>query len=137
MTNTRITDPEILEKRYPCILRQFALRPGTGGTGKFRGGDGVVREIEFLTAVQCSILSERRVHRPYGMAGGGPAETGLNLWLSKDAYTGEDRTVNMGGKGTVAMSAGDRVVVMTPGGGGWGAEEAEGEVGEGVTEAKA
>jgi len=120
MTNTRITDPEILEKRYPCILRRFELRPDTGGRGRFRGGDGVAREIEFLTPVQCSILSERRVHRPYGMEGGEPAETGLNLWLSKDAYTGEDRTVNMGGKGSVAMGAGDRVVIMTPGGGGWG-----------------
>ncbi|OIW31501.1 hypothetical protein CONLIGDRAFT_227419 [Coniochaeta ligniaria NRRL 30616] len=123
MTNTRITDPEILEKRYPCILRKFELRPDTGGHGAFRGGDGVAREIEFLTPVQCSILSERRVHRPYGMEGGKPAQTGLNLWLSKDAYTGEDRTVNMGGKGSVAMTTGDRVVIMTPGGGGWGAPE--------------
>ncbi|KAH8885466.1 hypothetical protein GQ53DRAFT_728938 [Thozetella sp. PMI_491] len=122
MTNTRITDPEILEKRYPCILRRFELRPETGGRGHFRGGDGVAREIEFLTPVQCSILSERRVHRPYGMEGGEAGQTGLNLWLSKDKYTGEDRTVNMGGKGSVAMSTGDRVVIMTPGGGGWGAQ---------------
>ncbi|KAK5261807.1 hypothetical protein LTR40_001550 [Exophiala xenobiotica] len=71
MTNTCITDPEILEKRYPCVLRQFTLRDGSGGVGAKMGGDGVVREIEFLEEVQCSILSERRVHRPYGMEGGG------------------------------------------------------------------
>ncbi|KAH8689335.1 Hydantoinase B/oxoprolinase-domain-containing protein [Talaromyces proteolyticus] len=125
MTNTRITDPEILEKRYPCILRRFELRPGTGGSGRFRGGDGVVREIEFLTPLQCSILSERRVHHPYGMEGGNPGQTGLNLWLSKASVTGDDRTVNIGGKGSVSMGVGDRVVIMTPGGGGWGSPEVE------------
>ncbi|CAG9994318.1 unnamed protein product [Clonostachys byssicola] len=121
MTNTRITDPEILEKRYPCILRRFELRPNTGGEGQYRGGDGVAREIEFLTPVQCSILSERRVHRPYGMEGGEAGATGLNLWLTTDKWTKQDRVVNMGGKGSVKMGAGDRVVIMTPGGGGYGA----------------
>lgn len=124
MTNTRITDPEILEKRYPCILRRFELREGTGGEGRNRGGDGVAREIEFLAPVQCSILSERRVHRPYGLEGGGPGQTGLNLWLTKDKHTGLDRRVNMGGKGSVPMKVGDRVVIMTPGGGGYGSKEA-------------
>ena len=120
MTNTRITDPEILEKRYPCVLHRFELRENTGGAGRNRGGDGVAREIEFLTPVQCSILSERRVHRPYGMAGGEPGQTGLNLWLTKDKYTGLDRRVNLGGKGSAPMKVGDRVVIMTPGGGGYG-----------------
>lgn len=69
MTNTRITDPEILEKRYPIILRTFCLNPGTGGEGKFRGGDGVVRELVFRTAMTLSILSERRVFQPYGLKG--------------------------------------------------------------------
>ncbi|KAI1380423.1 Hydantoinase B/oxoprolinase-domain-containing protein [Hypoxylon crocopeplum] len=123
MTNTRITDPEILEKRYPCVLRRFELRPGTGGDGLYRGGDGVVREIEFLTDVQCSILSERRVHRPYGMDGGGPGATGVNYWMTRDRWTGRERVVNMGGKGSVPMKTGDRVVIMTPGGGGYGREE--------------
>ncbi|KAJ5619477.1 hypothetical protein N7510_003461 [Penicillium lagena] len=123
MTNTRITDPEILEKRYPCVLRRFELREGTGGAGRNQGGDGVAREIEFLTPVQCSILSERRVHRPYGMEGGEPGSTGLNLWLTKDKHTGQDRRVNMGGKGSVPMKTGDRVVIMTPGGGGYGRKE--------------
>lgn len=120
MTNTRITDPEILEKRYPCILRKFQLRQGSGGKGLHKGGEGAIREIEFLTPLQCSILSERRVHRPYGMDGGEPGATGLNLWLCKDSVTGQDRTVNIGGKGSVPMKTGDRVVIMTPGGGGYG-----------------
>ncbi|KAK4934667.1 hypothetical protein LTR10_024131 [Elasticomyces elasticus] len=120
MTNTRITDPEILEKRYPCILRKFQLREGSGGKGLHKGGEGAIREIEFLTPLQCSILSERRVHRPYGMDGGEPGATGLNLWLCKDTVTGQDRTVNIGGKGSVPMKTGDRVVIMTPGGGGYG-----------------
>ena len=75
----------------------------------------MIREIEFLRPVQCSILSERRVHHPYGMDGGEEGGTGLNLWISK-----EGRTVNMGGKGSVAMKTGDRCVIMTPGGGGYG-----------------
>ncbi|KAJ5254058.1 hypothetical protein N7524_011238 [Penicillium chrysogenum] len=123
MTNTRITDPEILEKRYPCVLRRFELRDDTGGAGRNRGGDGVTREIEFLAPVQCSILSERRVHQPYGMEGGGPGSTGLNLWLTADRHTGQERRVNMGGKGSVPMKVGDRVVIMTPGGGGYGSKE--------------
>lgn len=120
MTNTRITDPEILEKRYPALLRQFTLRENSGGKGAHPGGDGVVRDIEFLAPMQCSILSERRVHRPYGLEGGKDAETGLNLWVSRDAGTGEERQVNIGGKNTVSVKTHDRVVIMTAGGGGWG-----------------
>ncbi|KAK7893837.1 hypothetical protein LTR67_006538 [Exophiala xenobiotica] len=123
MTNTCITDPEILEKRYPCVLRQFTLRDGSGGVGAKMGGDGVVREIEFLEEVQCSILSERRVHRPYGMEGGGKGMVGLNLWVTRDEETGEERRVNLGGKNTVKVKRGDRIVVMTPGGGAWGEKE--------------
>ena len=121
MTNTRITDPEILEKRYPTLLRQFSLRTGSGGKGANPGGDGVVREIEFLAPMQCSILSERRVHRPYGLEGGEAAKAGLNLWVSRDEETGEERRVNIGGKNTVAVKTHDRVVIQTAGGGGWGA----------------
>ncbi|KAL4881178.1 Hydantoinase B/oxoprolinase-domain-containing protein [Aspergillus karnatakaensis] len=123
MTNTRITDPEILEKRYPTLLRQFTLRDGSGGKGQHPGGDGVIREIEFLTPMDCSILSERRVHRPYGLEGGENAEPGMNLWVTRDPQTGEDHTVNIGGKNTVSVNTHDRIVIMTAGGGGWGREE--------------
>jgi len=86
MTNTRITDGEsrfllrtlltiVFERRYPVILREFSLRPGSGGKGKYPGGDGVVRDIEFRIPCQVSILSERRVYRPYGLHGGDDAES--------------------------------------------------------------
>lgn len=120
MTNTRITDPEIMERRYPVVLRQFSIRDGSGGAGQYRGGDGVVREIEFLSKdIQVSILSERRVFHPYGLEGGEDAENGRNLWIKQEAE-GKQRTVNLGGKTTAKFSRGDRIVIMTPGGGGWG-----------------
>lgn len=118
MTNTRATDPEILEKRYPCVLREFSLRRGSGGAGRHTGGDGVVRDIEFRVPVQVSILSERRATAPYGMKGGAPARPGENLWMQRreHGYT----VVSLGGKNTVHMDTGDRIVVQTPGGGGYG-----------------
>ncbi|KAK4049399.1 hypothetical protein OIV83_004132 [Microbotryomycetes sp. JL201] len=158
MTNTRITDPEILERRYPTILHQFSLRKGTteplaplsvpklicvrsgsGGKGAHRGGDGVVREIEFLEPIQCSILSERRVYQPYGLKGGQPGQSGRNLWIKLarnadgDVLEGDDnenqkarpRTINLGGKATVKMGKGDRIIVETPGGGAWGSQDQE------------
>jgi 5-oxoprolinase (ATP-hydrolysing) len=70
MTNTRITDPEVMELRYPVIVRRFEMRKDSGGKGKFNGGDGVIREIEFLTDIEVGILSERRVLAPWGLAGG-------------------------------------------------------------------
>ncbi|KAK0453995.1 5-oxoprolinase [Desarmillaria tabescens] len=106
MTNTRITDPEIMERRYPVILRRFSLRPGSGGKGRYHGGDGVVRDIEFRRTVQCSILSD-------------PGALGVNLWISKDAQ-GKERALSIGGKNTAPMAKGDRIVIMTPGGGGYG-----------------
>ncbi|TDZ36774.1 Uncharacterized protein C8035_v008756 [Colletotrichum spinosum] len=121
MTNTRITDPEVFEKRYPCILRRFALRPGSGGVGRNNGGDGTIREIEFRMPVQCSILSERRSRRPYGMEGGGEGQAGVNLIIVKDDFTGKDRTVNLGAKATTKLRAGERVIIQSPGGGAWGA----------------
>lgn len=118
MTNTRSTDPEVLEKRYPCILHQFSIRQGSGGEGLHRGGDGVIREIEFRIPLQLSILSERRAIAPYGMAGGQPGERGQNL-LKK--WTGDGyNTITLGGKSTLNAEKGDRMVVMTPGGGGYG-----------------
>jgi 5-oxoprolinase (ATP-hydrolysing) len=128
MTNTRITDAEVFERRYPVILREFSLRPGSGGVGQHRGGDGVIRDIEFRIPVQVSILSERRVYRPYGLQGGEDAQCGLNLWvrqLPKKNADGkevmEERIINLGGKNSTRMQPGERIVVITPGGGGWGA----------------
>jgi len=126
MTNTRITDPEILEKRYPCVLRRFGLREGSGGSGRYKGGEGVIRDIEFREPVQCSILSERRSRRPYGLEGGGEGASGLNLVVRRDEVTGKESTMNLGGKGTIKLGKGDRIVINTPGGGGWGAEEVDG-----------
>ena len=129
MTNTRMTDSEIFERRYPVILREFSLRAGSGGAGQHSGGDGVVRDIEFRLPMQVSILSERRVYRPYGLEGGEDAQTGLNIWVrkvKKTSHTGKDdgseeyRYINMGGKNTAAMAPGERIIVNTPGGGGWG-----------------
>lgn len=123
MTNTRITDPEILERRYPVILRKFALRPGSGGRGRYRGGNGVVREVEFLIDMHVGILSERRTFRPYGMAGGEPAAPGQNLWLRRE----DGRVVNVSGKASFYAKAGDRMRVCTPGGGGYGTATGEAE----------
>ncbi|KAI1176543.1 hydantoinase B/oxoprolinase [Nemania sp. FL0916] len=146
MTNTRITDSEVFERRYPVILREFSIRKGSGGRGQHRGGDGVVRDIEFRIPLQVSILSERRVYRPYGLAGGEDAATGLNIWVrrvakadveadlaaegqhvgfnSKEGDRGkveyEERRISMGAKNSAPMKAGDRIIVNTPGGGGWG-----------------
>lgn len=120
VTNTRISDPEIFERRYPVILHRFSIRHGSGGAGLNRGGDGCIREIEFRTPLQVSILSERRAIAPYGMAGGDEGKRGLNLWIRRDPEDGTTRTISLGGKATVAMNAGDRIVVLTPGGGGYG-----------------
>jgi 5-oxoprolinase (ATP-hydrolysing) len=126
MTNTRITDPEILERRYPVLLRRFELRPGTGGAGAFRGGDGVVRELEFLTPLTVGVLCERRAFAPPGMAGGGDAARGINLLVrGADGGPGgelEGEMCNVGGKNTFAVAVGDRLQIFTPGGGGYGAE---------------
>lgn len=125
MTNTRITDTEIFERRYPVILHEFSLREGSGGKGQHKGGNGVVRDIEFRIPLQVSILSERRVYHPYGLAGGGDAACGQNIWVRRiklDDGRVEERRVNLGGKNTAKMQPGERIIVITPGGGGWGKE---------------
>ncbi|RMG14412.1 MAG: putative hydro-lyase [Planctomycetota bacterium] len=113
MTNTRITDPEVLERRFPVALRRFAIRRGSGGAGVWRGGDGVIREFEFLAPMQAALLSERRAVPPYGAHGAAPGLPGRgrrirgseSLWLP--------------GKACLDVAAGDRLVLETPGGGGY------------------
>jgi 5-oxoprolinase (ATP-hydrolysing) len=117
-TNTRITDPEILERRYPVLLREFSLRKGSGGLGRHKGGDGVVRELEPLRPLVMSILSERRTLHPYGMAGGMDAACGRNLLVRKNGVI-----VNMGGRCSGSLDIGERLRIETPGGGGYGALE--------------
>ncbi|KAK6043147.1 hypothetical protein COOONC_19346 [Cooperia oncophora] len=116
MTNTRITDPEILESRYPVILREFSLRENSGGKGKWRGGDGVVRSLQFRRPLSLALLTERRVFAPYGLKGGGEGARGVNI-LKK-----QSRTVNLGGKITLRVDPGDILHIQTPGGGGYGTE---------------
>ncbi|XP_049676096.1 5-oxoprolinase isoform X2 [Accipiter gentilis] len=115
MTNTRITDPEILEQRYPVVLQRFELRRGSGGAGRCRGGDGVIRELLFREDMVLSVLSERRAVRPYGLRGGSPGAPGLNLLLRRDG-----RTINLGAKTSVPVEPGDVFRLQTPGGGGFG-----------------
>jgi 5-oxoprolinase (ATP-hydrolysing) len=110
MTNTRITDPEVLEARFPVRLLRFSLRPGSGGRGAWPGGDGLVREIEFLEAMRVSLLSERRARAPQGLAGGGAAEPGRNSLNGRE----------VGGKDSFDVQPGDRLCIETPGGGGYG-----------------
>ncbi|PVV00368.1 hypothetical protein BB560_005254 [Smittium megazygosporum] len=119
----------ILERRYPVLLHEFSLRKGSGGIGKNKGGDGCVRDIEFLIELQVSLLTERRVFSPYGLEGGGDAQRGMNLWLSKcdqdttreDSEYGSDYVCrNLGSKASVFVKPGDRIILKTPGGGAWG-----------------
>lgn len=115
MTNTRITDAEILEKRYPIILRQFSIRWGSGGNGAHDGGNGVIREFEFCKDLTVGILSERRVIAPPGICGGGPAARGRNILIKKGG-----KEVFIGPKAMFHVSKGDRFRIETPGGGGYG-----------------
>jgi 5-oxoprolinase (ATP-hydrolysing) len=118
MTNTRLTDPEVLEWRYPVLIEEFAVRHGSGGAGRWRGGDGAVRRIRFLEPMTAAILSGHRRLPPYGMAGGKPGLTGHN----RVRHTSGE-TVELGGCDQVEMGAGDVFIIETPGGGGYGAPE--------------
>ena len=116
MTNTRATDPEILEFRYPEIrLERFSIRKASGGSGKFKGGNGTIREIRFLKKRKVSILSERRKYQPYGMAGGGFGKAGKNSLIKA---SGKKELLK--GKVEKIVKSGDRIIIETPGGGGYG-----------------
>lgn len=110
MTNSKCTDPEILETRFPIRVRRFALRGGSGGEGAQRGGDGLIRELEFLSPMEVAIVSERRTTAPYGMRGGDPGTPGMNLLNGRQ----------LGHRVSVQVKPGDILRVETPGGGAWG-----------------
>ena len=114
MTNSLNTPVEALEYAYPFRVRKYAYRPNSGGSGKFRGGDGLIREIELLADAQVTLLSDRRKFRPYGLAGGEPGATG------QATHTSENKTHEIPGKSSMFAKAGDIIRIETPGGGGCG-----------------
>ena len=119
MTNTRMTDPEVLEWRFPIRVESFALRHGSGGRGRFNGGDGVVRQVRFLEPMTATLLSLHRETEPYGLAGGLPGQRGENSIINRNGTT---RILH--GNDEVEVDAGDMIVIKTPGGGGFGTPEA-------------
>jgi 5-oxoprolinase (ATP-hydrolysing) len=117
MTNTKITDPEVLEERFPVRLRRFEIRELSGGVGEWHGGNGVIREIEFLEPVDLSVIANRRTCPPYGMDGGSPGLEGKNLFKRNGSGTFEEQCSSF----QINANTGDTVLIMTPGGGGFGA----------------
>ncbi|MDZ4782890.1 MAG: hydantoinase B/oxoprolinase family protein, partial [Planctomycetia bacterium] len=116
MTNTRLTDPEVLERRYPVVLQEFRIRTGSGGAGQHRGGHGVVRRLEFLRPLVVSLLTQRRgPYAPYGSDGGQPGALGRN---SLQRANGE--MIELPGAAQLSIETGDVLTIETPGGGGWG-----------------
>lgn len=115
MTNSRLTDPEVLEWRFPVRLEEFRIRKGSGGRGKHKGGDGVVRKTRFLTEMEVSVLTNRRKVPPYGLAGGENGQVGRNSVLR---YSGKEEP--LASKAHTSLLAGDVLIIETPGGGGFG-----------------
>ncbi len=118
MTNTRLTDPEIIETRYPVVLRELAIRTGSGGAGFHAGGEGMVREIEFLKPLTISLLTNRRTTQPYGISGGESGAPGRNLLIQKQG--GQQPLPS---SCEIEVQMGDRLRIETPGGGGWGSPD--------------
>ncbi len=117
MTNTLNTPVEALEYDYPLRVLRYEVRPGSGGSGKYKGGDGIQRDIQILVDSEVTILSERRRFAPYGLFGGDPGKTGENRIIRDNEVT------TLSGKGSFAMQAGDVLSLRTPGGGGYGSED--------------
>jgi 5-oxoprolinase (ATP-hydrolysing) len=115
MTNTRITDPEVLELRYPVRLEKFEIRKNSGGKGKWKGGDGIVREITFKENMEVNILSQHRKEKPYGLKGGETGKTGEQVLIK---ISGE--IAKLKGMDSASVKMGDKIIIKTPGGGGWG-----------------
>jgi len=116
MTNTRMTDPEVLELRFPLINEAFSIRRGSGGNGRHRGGDGVVRKLRFLEPMTATVLSSHRKVPPFGLEGGEPGQCGRNYVIRADGTE-----VRLQGNDEMDLEAGDLFVIETPGGGGFGA----------------
>ncbi|WOD40505.1 hydantoinase B/oxoprolinase family protein [Nodosilinea sp. E11] len=115
MTNSRLTDPEVLEWRFPVLLREFAIQPGSGGAGEFSGGNGIIRRIEFREPMTAAILSNHRRVPPFGLAGGQPGQVGKNTVIRANG-----QVEVLPGQATVAVEPGDCIQIVTPGGGGYG-----------------
>ncbi len=115
MTNTRLTDPEVLEFRYPVLLEDFHIRTGSGGRGRWNAGDGVRRTIRFLEAMECTILSGHRIVPPFGLAGGRPGQIGEN-WVRRN----DGRMERLKGADATTLDAGEAVIIQTPTAGGYG-----------------
>ena len=115
MTNTRITDPEIMEHRYPVRLEAFSVRKNSGGNGKWQGGDGIKRVLTFLEPVNLSVLSQRRKSGPFGLNGGDPGKPGTQKVIRRNG-----ETINLGSIENIDMETGDQFIIETPGGGGFG-----------------
>jgi 5-oxoprolinase (ATP-hydrolysing) len=115
MTNSRLTDPEVLELRFPVILEQFSIRHGSGGRGAHRGGDGSIRRVRFREPMTASILANRRRVPPFGLDGGEPGALGMTTVERSDGST-----ESYGGTATVELAPGDAFIIETPGGGGFG-----------------
>ena len=116
MTNSRLTDPEILERRFPVRVERFAIRTGSGGAGAQVGGDGAIRHIRFLAPMEAALLSTRRDHAPQGIAGGSNARAGRQALI-----TAAGAIEALPGCFSVTVVAGDAIEIETPGGGGFGA----------------
>jgi 5-oxoprolinase (ATP-hydrolysing) len=115
MTNSRLTDPEVLEFRFPVRLESYEIRKGSGGAGKWKGGDGGVRRVRFLEPMTASILSNGRKHPAFGMAGGQPGRVGINRVVRTNGVVQD-----LGHIGQAEMNPGDVFEIHTPGGGGYG-----------------
>jgi N-methylhydantoinase B len=115
MTNSLNTPAETLEYAYPLRVRRYSLRQGSGGNGKHRGGDGIIREIEVLTDCEVTLLSDRREHGPWGLAGGSDGARGTASVIRLDGSVDA-----MPGKFSTRLHKGERIRIETPGGGGWG-----------------
>jgi 5-oxoprolinase (ATP-hydrolysing) len=117
MTNSRLTDPEVLEWRYPVRLESFEIRRGSGGSGRHRGGDGTIRRVRFAETMELNVISGHRRIPPYGLAGGEPGAVGINRVLRVDGAM-----VELAGSDSIDLDPGDVFEIRTPGGGGYGHE---------------